>query len=307
MAAENVLRRTTVRNSTIPVTMWTFPATFCCRPTVPVTKTFPFQSPNRHCRRWASHRGGERGKPRMGHWAWFPLRCEPRLSTLSISGREQSQQCRRPRGDTVGRVAKIEFSVPIVHEFHLESKLAAPTRWHYRWLTLVLLCQQTEYYVTKGLVGGVFRMQVIKHVDTDVYVLLKCPFETIKSIIVTIKSCNWWLHNSLECTLVSSVTLNDWNVLKSKFCHIESWIIIPSKVFLSHWIIIMQSNFCHIELLNCTQAKFCQRQARPAPSVAPLRQPLETESHNANDSKASVTPSEEPDGPQWEGTLLAVE
>ena len=106
MAAENVLRRTTVRNSTIPVTMWTFPVTFCCRSTVPVTKTFPFQSPNRHCWRWASHRGGERGKPRMGHWAWFPLRCEPRLSSLSISGREQSQQRRRTQGDTVQRVAK---------------------------------------------------------------------------------------------------------------------------------------------------------------------------------------------------------
>ena len=85
-------------DSTIPVTMWTYPVTFCCRSTVPVTKTFPFQSPDRHCWRRASHRRGERGKPRMGHWARFPLQCEPRLSTLSISGREQSQQWRRPLG-----------------------------------------------------------------------------------------------------------------------------------------------------------------------------------------------------------------
>ena len=112
-------------DSTIPVTMWTYPVTFCCKWTVPVTKTFPFQSPNRHCWRRASRRGGERGKPRMGHWAWFPLRCEPRLSTLSISGREQSQQCRRPRGDIVERVAKIEFSVPKVHK-PLRIKIGRP-------------------------------------------------------------------------------------------------------------------------------------------------------------------------------------
>ena len=86
------------RDSTIPVTMWTFSVTFCCRSTVPITKTSKFQP-----WKWTLSTpillvapGSMRHVMTINE-AWFPLQLEPRLSTLSISGREQSQQCRHPR------------------------------------------------------------------------------------------------------------------------------------------------------------------------------------------------------------------
>ena len=113
-------------DSTIPVTMWTYPVTFCCRSTVPVTKTFPFQSPDRHCWRRASHRGGERGKPRMGHWARFPLQCEPDCQHCQFQDGNSHNNDVVPWDDTVERVAKIEFIVPKVHENPLRIKIGHP-------------------------------------------------------------------------------------------------------------------------------------------------------------------------------------
>ena len=59
--------------------------------------------------------------------------------------------------------------------------------------------------------------------------------------------------------------------------------------------------------LDSIRLQYRQRQARTAPDRAPLGQPPETEGHNADDSKASAAPPEEPDVPEQEPTLPAVE
>ena len=59
--------------------------------------------------------------------------------------------------------------------------------------------------------------------------------------------------------------------------------------------------------LDTLRLQHQQWQIRPGPDVAPAGRPLETDSHNAGNSKASTTPPREPDEPRQEQALPPIE